>query len=170
MNTMSTTIHQTAAAPSAVRTVERLGPLALPIGLATVVAAIGGMKFTAYEAEGISGLVSNHPLMSWVYQIMSVRAFGTLLGVVELGIALLLILGIARPRLGVIGAGLAAGMFATTLSFMLTTPGVFEASLGGFPALSIMPGQFLVKDIALLAIALRLLSDGLAADRQARGA
>jgi reactive chlorine resistance protein C len=44
-------------------------------------------------------------------------------------------------------------MFLTTLSFLLTTPG-WESSLGGFPALSTSPGQFLIKDVVLLGVAL----------------
>ncbi len=51
------------------------------------------------------------------------------------------------------GSGLATGMFLTTLSFLVTTPG-WEPSLGGFPALSAMPGQFLLKDVFLLGVAL----------------
>jgi uncharacterized membrane protein YkgB len=44
-------------------------------------------------------------------------------------------------------------MFLTTLSFLVTTPG-WEKSLGGFPALSAMPGQFLLKDLVLLGASL----------------
>ena len=36
-----------------------------------------------------------------------------------------------------------------------------EPSLGGFPALSVVPGQFLLKDIVLLAGALFLTGDAL---------
>ena len=43
-------------------------------------------------------------------------------------------------------------MFLTTLSFLVTTPGVWESSAGGFPALSAFPGQSLIKDLALLGI------------------
>src|SRR5262249_12791305 len=39
-------------------------------GLVIVLLWIGGMKFTAYEAEGIKRLVANSPLMSWVYRVM----------------------------------------------------------------------------------------------------
>jgi uncharacterized membrane protein YkgB len=45
-------------------------------------------------------------------------------------------------------------MFLTTLSFLMTTPGVWEPSAGGFPALSGFPGQFVIKDLALLGISL----------------
>jgi len=48
------------------------------------------------------------------------------------------------------GSALAVGMSAMTLSFILTTPGVWEASQGGFPAISVLPGQFLLKDVVLL--------------------
>jgi len=34
-------------------------------GLAIVMLWIGGMKFTAYEAEGIRPMVANSPLMRW---------------------------------------------------------------------------------------------------------
>jgi hypothetical protein len=50
-------------------------------------------------------------------------------------------------------------MFLTTLSFLITTPGVWEPSLGGFPALSAVPGQFLIKDLALLGISLCTLGE-----------
>ena len=42
--------------------------------------------------------------------------------------------------------------------------GGWEASLDGFPALSVVPGQFLLKDIVLLAASLSLL--GKALDRR----
>ena len=57
---------------------------------------IGGMKFTAYEAEGIRPMVANSPLMSWAYGVMSQGAFSALLGVVEIATGLL----IAVPRSG----------------------------------------------------------------------
>jgi uncharacterized membrane protein YkgB len=50
-------------------------------------------------------------------------------------------------------------MFLTTLSFMLSTPGVWEASAGGFPALSAVPGQFLAKDFVLFGAAVRLFGE-----------
>jgi reactive chlorine resistance protein C len=54
-------------------------------GLVIVLLWIGGMKFTAYEAEGIKPLVANSPLMSWVYRVMSVGGFSSLLGAVSSG-------------------------------------------------------------------------------------
>jgi uncharacterized membrane protein YkgB len=46
---------------------------------------------------------------------------------------------------------------AGTLTFFLSTPGVAEATAGGFPAISAAPGQFLLKDLVLLAASLSLL-------------
>jgi uncharacterized membrane protein YkgB len=43
---------------------------------------------------------------------------------------------------------------AGTLTFFLSTPGVAEATAGGFPAISAVPGQFLLKDLVLLAASL----------------
>ena len=53
-------------------------------GLVIVLLWIGGMKFTAYEAEGIRPLVANSPLLRWVYHAMSVGGFSSLLGVFEI--------------------------------------------------------------------------------------
>jgi uncharacterized membrane protein YkgB len=117
------------------------------------------MKFTAYEAQGISGFVSNSPLMSWAYWVLSVRGFSALLGVTEIVIAMLIASRPFSARAALVGSGLAVGMFLTTLSFLLTTPGVWEASAGGFPALSVVPGQFLAKDFVLFGASLRLFGD-----------
>jgi reactive chlorine resistance protein C len=122
-------------------------------GLAIVLLWIGGMKFTAYEAEGIRPMVANSPLMGWAYKVMSVGAFSALLGVVEIGTGLLIALRPVWPLGSAIGSGLAVGTFLTTLTFLFTTPG-WEASLGGFPALSHMPGEFLLKDLVLLGAAI----------------
>jgi len=92
--------------------------------------------------------------MSWVYEFMSHRGFSAVLGVVELTIAILIAARPFSPRGSVVGSALAVGMFLTTLSFLATTPGVWALDAGGFPALSGSPGQFLIKDLALLGISL----------------
>lgn len=122
-------------------------------GLVLVLLWIGGMKFTAYEAEGIRPLVANSPLMGWVYNFMSVTTFSSLLGVVEIAIGVLIALRPVWPAGSALGSALAVVMFLTTLTFLITTPG-WEPSLGGFPAVSAMPGQFVLKDIVLLGAAL----------------
>ena len=134
--------------------VEAVGRGLARYGLVVVVGWIGFMKFTGYEAEGIRPFVANSPLMSWVYGLMSVRAFSAALGVVEVAIAILIAARPLAPPISGIGSALAVGIFLTTLSFLVTTPGVWEPSAGDFPALSALPGQFLIKDLALLGISL----------------
>jgi uncharacterized membrane protein YkgB len=136
-------------------------------GLVAVLAWFGAMKFTSYEAQGISHWVANSPLMSWTYQIISVDAFGRLNGTVELITATLLALKPWLPKAAVVGGIFASLFFVTTLSFMVTTPGTGEASAGGFPVLS-ADGEFLMKDIALLGLALWLLADAIEATRAQR--
>lgn len=140
--------------PSIASRVKLVGRELARYGLVAVVAWIGLMKFTGYEAEGIRPLVAHSPLLSWIYRLMSVRAFSAVLGVVEIAVALLIAARPFSPRASAVGSALAIGMFLTTLSFVVTTPGVWEPSAGGFPALSAMPGQFLIKDLALLGISL----------------
>jgi reactive chlorine resistance protein C len=139
-------------------------------GLVVVVAWIGLMKYTAYEAEGIRPFVAHSPLLSWVYGPLSVRGFAALLGSVEVAIAILVAVRPFAPRVSALGSALAVGMFLTTLSFLVTTPGVWEASAGGFPALSVLPGQFLLKDVALLGIAIWSLGEAWQASQRTGGA
>ena len=147
--------------------IEEVGRHAVRYSLVLVLLWIGGMKFTEYEAEGISGLVQNSPVMAWAYQIFSTRQFSAILGVTELVIAGLIALRPLSPRLSAIGSALAVGMFLTTLSFLFSTPGVVESSLG-FPAISVLPGQFLIKDFVLLTAAIWTAGEALrAAKREA---
>lgn len=132
---------------------QATGLFVIRFGLVLVIAWIGSMKFTAYEANGIQPLIANSPLLGWMYEFLSVRGFSTLLGIVEISIALMIAARPLSAKLAVIGSAMAVGMFLTTLSFLLSTPG-WEPSLGGFPALSTVPGQFLIKDIVLLGAAI----------------
>lgn len=147
--------------------VEAVGRGLARYALVVVVGWIGFMKFTGYEAQGIRPFVVNSPLMSWVYGFVSVQGFSAVLGGVEVAVAILIA---ARPfsaRAAAVGSGLAVGMFLTTLSFLVTTPGAWEPSLGGFPALSALPGQFLIKDLALLGVSLWSLGEAWHASERA---
>lgn len=162
-NQRDTTLGQVASHAIA-RLATPLSPFgghALRWSLALVIGWIGAMKFSAYEAEGISAFVRNSPLLSWVYALTSERGFCAVLGIVELVTAAALICGGISWRCGAAGAAMAVTMFATTLSFLITTPGVFEPAAGGFPAISVVPGQFLIKDFVLLSASIWLLGDAL---------
>ena len=142
-----------------------IAPLVARYGLVIVLAWFGAMKFTSYEAQGISHWVANSPFVSWMYNIMSIDAFGRLNGSIELLVAALLAVKPWFPKASVVGGVFASLFFVTTLSFMVTTPGVGEASAGGFPVLS-ADGEFLMKDIANLGLALWLLADAIDATRR----
>jgi reactive chlorine resistance protein C len=149
--------------------VTRVGGVLARYGLVVVIGWIGLLKFAAYEAQGIQPLVANSPVMSWVYDVVSVTTFSSLLGVLEVATAVLLAVKPWWPRLSALGSVIAIGLFIATISFLFTTPGVSEDSAGGFPALS-MTGEFLIKDVALLGIAVWTLADAVRAARIANAA
>ena len=134
-------------------TLENIGTIIIRYGLVIILLAVGALKFTAYEAEGIQGLVANSPLMSWTYSVFTVRSLSAILGVVEIVLGLLIATRPFAPQISAIGSIGAIFMFLVTLSFILTTPGVWQAGYG-FPFPSPMPGQFLVRDIMLLGAAI----------------
>jgi uncharacterized membrane protein YkgB len=154
---------------STANAVEAIGQRILRYGLALVLLWIGAMKFTAYEASGIQPLVAHSPLMAWLYHLLSVQGASNLLGVVEILTAVLISSRPISARACAVGSVMAAGMFLTTLTFLFSTPG-WEPSLGGFPALSAMPGQFLLKDLVLLGAAVWSLGEALRASLSAEHA
>src|SRR3954451_25187582 len=117
----------------------------------------GAMKFTAYEANGIAPFIVNSPIMSWLHTLLGVQGASNVIGVLELSTAVALILGAFRPIFSALGAAMSTATYLITLTFFLSTPGVAEATAGGFPAISAAPGQFLLKDVVLLAASLSLL-------------
>jgi len=143
---------------------QAVGQAILRYGLVLVVGWIGLMKFTAYEAAAIQPLVANSPFMGWMYRFLSVQAFSNLLGTVEIALAVMIAVRPLSARVAAVGSAMAVMMFLTTLSFLLSTPG-WEASLGGFPALSVVPGQFLLKDVVLLGAAVWSLGEALSTVR-----
>lgn len=121
----------------------------------------GSMKFTVYEANGIAPFIANSPIMHWLHVVFGIQGASYVLGTVELSTALVLAAGAFIPLASVVGAVMSAMTYLITLTFMVTTPGVAEATAGGFPAISALPGQFLLKDLVLLAASLSLLMTSL---------
>jgi len=144
---------------------ENIGATVIRYGLVAVLLWVGLPKFTAYEAEGIQGLVANSPLMSWAYSVMSVRAFSAVLGVIEITLGILIALRPVAAKLSAFGSIGAIVIFLTTLTFLLTTPGVWQPGYG-FPSLSPMPGQFIAKDLVFLGAALWTAGEALRAANQ----
>lgn len=150
----------------AVSQVGVLGIAVLRYGLAGILLYLGAFKFTAIEAQAIQPLIANSPLMGWLYGVMSVQTVSNLIGTVEIIIGTLIS---ARPW-ATSASGLASlaasGMFLVTLSFLVSTPNVWQ-SVPDFP----LPvpnevGAFLLKDVFLLGAALTTAADAL---RSARG-
>ena len=163
---MSSTTHPPAAAAvTAEHPVAVAGRLLVRYGLVVVIAWIGVLKYTTYEAVAIQPLVAHSPLLGWVYHIFSARTFAAVLGTAEIIAALLIALRPLAPRISVPGSALAVVLFLGTLSFLFTTPGVTAAAAGGFPVLSVLPGQFLLKDLVLAGASLWTLGDSLGAAR-----
>lgn len=137
--------------------VQQVGEFLLRYGLVLILGWIGGMKFTAYEAEGIQALVATSPLMSWMYKVFSLQATSNIIGVTEITAAVLIAIRPLAPKLSTFGSVLAVCTFLATLTFLFSLPG-WEKSLGGFPALS-GSGAFLLKDVVLLGAAFWTLGD-----------
>lgn len=96
---------------------------------------------------------------------MSVRGFAVLIGVTEIVLGLLIATRPIAPKLSAIGSIGAIIMFLLTLTFVFTTPGVWQPGYG-FPFPSPMPGQFLAKDILLLGAAIWTAGEALRAARR----
>lgn len=137
---------------------RRLGRALALIGVVLPLLLIGGMKFTTYEINALKPLIEGTPWLAWLYPVLGEAGASYLIGVVEIGAALLLLASPWSWRAGVAGGGLGAITFLVTCSIMLALP-IWEPSLGA-PALGPL-GQFLVKDIALLGISLVVLGDSL---------
>ena len=145
-------------------TLENIGANVIRYGLVIILLWVGALKFTAYEAEGIQGLIANSPLMSWMLGIMSVQTASMLIGTIEIIMGLMIATRPFAPQISAIGSLGAIVTFLITLSFLLTTPGVWQPGYG-FPFPSPMPGQFLAKDIMLLGAAMWTAGEALRAAR-----
>jgi uncharacterized membrane protein YkgB len=129
---------------------EKIGAFIIRYGLVVILLWIGLLKFTSYEAMGIKPLVANG-ILAWGYSILSIQTLSNLLGVVEIIVAILIALGPVLPKISVFGSYGAIIMGVITLTFILTTPAkaIWQDGMG-FPFLSPMPGQFLIKDLLLV--------------------
>ncbi len=132
---------------------EDIGGKVLRYGLVAVLVWIGALKFAEYEAMGIKPLVENSPLTSWALQLLGIKTLAAVIGIVEIVLGLMIATRAFAPKISEWGSKGAAVVFLMTLTFLLTTPGVWEPGYG-FPFLSGMPGAFLAKDLIFLGAAL----------------
>ena len=145
---------------------QSIGVQLLRYGLVAILLWVGLLKFTAYEAQAVQPLVANSPLLSWLFDVVSVQVFSVMLGLTEIVLALLIAVRPLSPRLSAVGSLGALALFLVTLTFVLTTPDAWQPGYG-IPFLSPMPGQFLAKDVALAAIATWTAGEALQAARRA---
>jgi uncharacterized membrane protein YkgB len=142
------------------------GQLISRYGLVVVLAWIGFGKYVKMESRV---LIEHSPLMSWIYDLVSVTTVARGLGTMEIVAALLIALRPIWPRASAAGSALAVVLFLGTLSFLFTTPGVVAGHAAVLPVLSALPGQFLLKDLVLIGVAMWTLGDSLAAVPASRG-
>jgi uncharacterized membrane protein YkgB len=134
--------------------VQAAGGAILRYGLVAILLYFGAFKFTAVEAEGIRPLVASSPFMSWMYSLAGVQAVSNVIGAVEIAVGLLIAARAWSPRLSFWGSVGASFTFLLTLSFLVTTPGIW-ATVPGFPLpVPNETGAFLSKDFFLLGGAL----------------
>ena len=133
-------------------------------GLVLTLAWIGFGKYIKMEAHV---LIEHSPLMSWVYDVFSANTVARGLGTLEIVAAILIALRPFSARLSAIGSAMAIVLFCGTLSFLFTTPGVVSRFAGPIPVLSALPGQFLLKDVVLMGVAIWTLGEALQAHRSA---
>ena len=139
--------------------IQRAGRVVALIGVVLPLLLIGGLKFTQFEVEALKPLIGGTPWLAWMYPVFGEAGATYFLGVVEITTALLLVAAPWSPRAGVVGGALGGLTFLVTVSLLFALP-VWEASLGGYPALG-AAGQFLIKDVALLGISLVVLGESL---------
>lgn len=149
--------------PSIADKLTRLGQLLARYGLVLVLAWIGFGKYVKMESKV---LIEHSPLMSWIYNFLGVTTVARALGTMEIVAALLLATFPLWPRVSALGSALAVVLFLGTVSFLFTTPGLFATRAAGIPVLTALPGQFLLKDLVLLGVAIWTLGDALRVVRQ----
>ena len=131
--------------------IDRAARLVLRYSVVLLLVIWGLAKFTKPESEAIRPLIEHSPFLGWMYAVMSVRSASAVIGVMELTFAALMIVPRWLPRASFYGSLGAAITFLTTLSFLISTPGLLASN-------SLMAG-FLMKDSVLLGAALFTASD-----------
>ncbi|MGJ6965610.1 DUF417 family protein [Streptosporangium sp. G11] len=138
--------------PAAAGNLQIAGASTLRFGLVLNLVIIGRLKFEDYEVENIRPLITSSPPFSRLAAMLGEQRLARLIGATEIIIGSLIAAKSFAPRASALGSLAAAGMFTTTLSFLVTTPEAWQERHGE-PKLS-LAGQFLVKDIVLLGASL----------------
>ncbi|WP_425230824.1 YkgB family protein [Sphingomonas sp.] len=138
-------------------TTPSAGALLVTYALALIFVWFGCLKFTQYEAGGIAPLVMNSPLVAWWHDLFGIAGTSRMLGIYEILTGLLIATRPFQPRLAAIGGAMATICFLVTVTFLFSTPTTVQPGFDTPFALSAFPGQFLLKDVVLLAVSIWIL-------------
>lgn len=122
--------------------IEAIGAGIVQWSIVFLLLFFGALKWTAAEADAIAPFITHSPALRWIGLVFGRQGASEFIGVLELAIALLIALRRWAPRLAMVGGFLGTVMFVTTLSFLVTTPGIGDGA------------AFLMKDLPLLGGAL----------------
>lgn len=147
------------------RNVDRICNEFLRWSLILIFLFFGYSKWFEYEAQALIPIISNSPILGWMHTVFGISGASYALGIAEWGIAALLIAGAQWNFLAKLGALGSVLTFATTVTLIFSTPGAWEASAGGFPAMG-EATSFLLKDVVLLAASLMLLKAAFSDDNK----
>ena len=118
--------------------ISRIAYPFLRIAMGIVLVWIGGLHFA--DPAAVVGLLGATP-----FSALAFNGFAYLLGTAEVVVGILLWANIQVKYVGI----LAMGLFVATLAIFILTPKVAYGD-AGFPFLA-LPGEFLLKDIVLMA-------------------
>lgn len=130
--------------------------LIIAIGMVVMLFWAGAFKMTATGAEGIVPLVSNSPLISWHFKVFGPYIGSDLIGLTEWIGGVLIVIGLFKPKAGIVGGIIGVVMFFTTSSMLLTTPGAI-IQVNGMDYMNNL-GLFLYKDVINLGACFYLIS------------
>jgi len=130
--------------------------LIIAAGMVVMLFWAGAFKMTAAGAEGIVPLVSNSPLISWHFKLFGPYVGSDIIGLTEWIGGILIVIGLFRPKAGIVGGIIGVIMFFTTSSMLLTTPGSI-VHVNGMAYMNNL-GLFLYKDVINLGASFYLIS------------
>ncbi|WP_329460782.1 YkgB family protein [Streptomyces sp. NBC_01497] len=143
---------------------QQLGKPLLRAGLSLNLLWIGRLKFEDYEVENIRPVVIGSPLLSSLAERLGEHRLARGVGLTEITMGAMIASKPVAPRVAAIGSLGAIAMFAFTLSFLVTTPEAWQPE-SREPKLS-PAGQFIVKDVVMMAGAMLTASEALEATKR----
>ena len=114
-------------------------------GLVVILLWYGIFKFTQTEADAIDPLISNSFFFSWMKSLFDIFTISVIIGITEIVVALAIAVRPWSASAAFYGSAMGIVIFALTLSFMFTTPGMIRPVEWLY-----VPNGFLIKDLLFL--------------------